>query len=379
MKKLYILLIALVLVNGALAQGCLPQGIMFTTQAQIDSFQIDYPNCRHIEGNVEIGYIGYSTDITNLNGLSVLTSIGGRLIIRYNDFLTSLNGLANLTTIIGELMIHHNNALTSLSGLANLTSIGGLLDISGGNSALNSLTGLEGLTSIPGNLTIQYNVSLTNLTGLHNVTSIGGMLDIESNDSLTSLTGLEGMTSIAGDLGIYNNSTLTSLTGLNNLTSIRGVWIIWNYALSSLTGLDNIDAGSIQGLYIHNNYTLSTCAVQSICDYLVSPNGTIDIHDNATGCNSQQEVEDSCASIGIESLTPESSVTIYPNPTSTSITIKTPTTGTINIINSSGQQLLQQKITEPSTTINVNALPSGVYFVRMTNERTVELGKFIKP
>ncbi len=88
------------------AQPCLPEGITFTTQAQIDNFQTNYPNCTEIEGNVGIA----GDDITNLNGLNVLTSIGGDMEIGYmvmwwsckgNPFLISLAGLGNLTTIGG--------------------------------------------------------------------------------------------------------------------------------------------------------------------------------------------------------------------------------------------------------------------------------------
>ena len=45
---------------------CLPEGITFTTQEQIDSFQINYPGCTEIEGDVQI----CGNDITNLNGLN---------------------------------------------------------------------------------------------------------------------------------------------------------------------------------------------------------------------------------------------------------------------------------------------------------------------
>jgi photosystem II stability/assembly factor-like uncharacterized protein len=69
---------------------------------------------------------------------------------------------------------------------------------------------------------------------------------------------------------------------------------------------------------------------------------------------------------------------ISPNPTSTSITIETPTQGSLSILNPNGRQLLQQEITKPNTTIDVSTLPSGVYVVRLTGERTVQVGKFVK-
>ena len=68
----------------------------------------------------------------------------------------------------------------------------------------------------------------------------------------------------------------------------------------------------------------------------------------------------------------------YPNPTSNTITIGTPSTGIITIHNPSGQQLLQQKITESTTTLDVTALPSGLYLVKVVGDKGVSMGKFIK-
>ena len=102
MKKIITLLIPLhawLLIFHAEAQSCLPEGITFTTQEHIDSFQVNYPGCNAIEGDVQITY-----NITNLNGLSVLTSIGGDLAIYYNG-LTNLTGLEGLTSIGGGLEI----------------------------------------------------------------------------------------------------------------------------------------------------------------------------------------------------------------------------------------------------------------------------------
>jgi len=117
MEKIILLLAALGLFYAnAFTQGCLPQGITFTNQAQIDNFQTNYPGCTEIEGDVTIN----GSNITNLNGLSVVTHIGGDLDISYNSALTSLTGLESLTSIGGYLRIWDNNVLTSLTGLENV-------------------------------------------------------------------------------------------------------------------------------------------------------------------------------------------------------------------------------------------------------------------
>jgi len=98
------IVLAIISLANLLSQSCLPQGIIFTTQAQIDSFQINYPGCTEIEGDVEI--IGDS--ITKLKGLTVLTSIGGALILggeyNFNPALVHLKGLYNLTSIGDDLV-----------------------------------------------------------------------------------------------------------------------------------------------------------------------------------------------------------------------------------------------------------------------------------
>ncbi len=313
---------------------CLPEGITFTTQEQIDNFSTNYPGCTEIEGDVAINGSG----INNLNGLSILTSIGGDLWINNNDALTSLTGLDNVNSIGGNVWISFSSALSSLTGLEGLTSIGGSLEIILCN-ALNSIAGLNALTTIGGKMEVTENNALTSLTGLNALTSIGGSLSIYGNDALTSLTGLDNLTFIGGDLAIgpllddggsssvNRNSALTSLTGLNSLTSIGGNLSIYgNDALTSLTGLENlnsiggnleigifywgvlygnpaltsisalatIDAGTINSWTIAGNESLSTCSVQSLCNYLTSPNGSVNIYSNAPGCNNPAEVASDC-------------------------------------------------------------------------------------
>lgn len=337
--KSFIILICIVLIfNTGRTQDC-PYEIDFTTQSQIDSFQIRYPNCTEIDGSV---HIGGSNDITNLNGLSQLTSIGGRLRIEFNTSLTSLTGLEGITTIGNWLIIDNNQELMNLSGLNNLDSIGGWFIIYA-NQNLISLEGLNDLTSIEGNLYI-------------------------------------------GEDTIYNdgggNPSLTTIEALENLTSINGaIQIIDNAALASLEGLQNIDTSSIHGLIIFNNQSLSTCDIQSICLYLASPDGVIEIHDNYTGCNNQSEVETACGVGYDEKETFGRPLNIYPNPTSEQFTIESKIPirqGVIGIFTVDGHEINQYQITESKMNIDVRYLPPGVYFVRFKCDNEVRMFKVIK-
>ena len=100
MKKLALLIIlTLVFQSEIKPQSCLPDGITFSTQAEIDNFQVNYPNCSCIEGNTTIS----GPDITNLDGLNVINSFLGNLLIWDNDILSSISGLINVISVEGTI------------------------------------------------------------------------------------------------------------------------------------------------------------------------------------------------------------------------------------------------------------------------------------
>lgn len=330
MKKVIILIAGLLFsASSAFSQGCLPGGIEFNTQAQIDSFPVHYPGCTNIEGKVTI----YGNDIKNIDSLYSLTSIGGDLYISFNHKLISLSGLDNVTSIGGSLLIENNTVLGSVAGLKNLADISGYLYIFF-NEALKSLSGFEKLTTIGQGLHIGYSHGLSSLAGLEKVTSIGG-----------------------------------------------GLWIFQNQSLKSLSGLDNIDAKTIQSIYIVDNDSLQECDVKSICNYFSGTATNVTLHDNATGCDNQDEVVANCA-IGIgETESGLGNLEIFPNPASGIIVIKTlAATGQRDVIlyNSSGKVMNSARANDETMIIDISSFPPGLYFVRLSNEKTVQVGKFIK-
>ena len=331
-KYLIILVFFTTYIEAIRCQSCLPDGIELSSQYQIDQFKTTYPQCSEIGGDVLIKSSD-GKNIINLNGLNNLTSIKGGLYIVFNDNLSSLSGLNNLKTIGGGLTIGYNHDVTDLSGLDSLVYVGGWVGIHY-NISLTAVSGLNHLTAIGGGLNIHYNEVLKSIDALHNITSIGEGLDIEGNMALTSLTGLE-----------------------------------------------NIDTGSISNLVIKLNYSLSTCEVQSLCNYLRNPKGTIEIHDNSNGCSSQYEVKAACGLVSIANLTVNEGFTINPNPSSAHVIIN----ATISLLNSdlnifsySGQQMIRSQITVPQMVIDISDFPKGVYFVQVNNAKAVSSFKFIK-
>jgi len=241
-KTSFIALLALLISLNVHGQSCLPNGITFNTQAQINSFHTNYPGCTMIEGDVTIDPQG--GNITNLNGLNGLASIGGTLYIRNSNALPSLAGLNTLTSVGGTLRIEDNVVLGNLNGLNNLTTVGGGVQIGGStwqtNAALTSLSGLDNLTTVGGRLGISYNPVLQNLDALSKLIAVHDIF-IYDNEKLTSLAGLQNLNSVQQDIRIIANPLLTDMGVLENITVCNGyLEISENTGLTNLSALQNI-------------------------------------------------------------------------------------------------------------------------------------------
>jgi hypothetical protein len=340
--------------------------------------------------------------LLNLTGLENLTYIGGSLNLGRtqpypyygNPSLINLTGLGNLTRVEGDLNIAHNSSLVNLFGLNNLTTIEGNLAIKSNGSLIN-LSGLENLSSIEGDLTIggYYggNGSLEDISALSNLTSIGGGLQIGpypgTSNKLKGLEGLQNITSV-GYILITGNDSLISLEALSNLNYVSLIEIRDNQILKSLAGLENVFTDSIDRFHVVGNDSLSYCQIQNMCEYLemYDDYSHIYIFSNAPGCNSQEEVRDSCEVVTIEEITIAGGIISSPNPFTTSTTLsyelRQPENVSLSIYNHLGQLVYQTQETQPQGSQqliwNAEGYPEGVYYYRLKTGGEVASGKLIK-
>ena len=287
MKRITILVILVGCLFNLHSQSCLPEGIRFIRQTQVDSFPINYPNCTEIEGDV---IFPYPNTVSSLQGLSAISAIGGELLI----------------------------------------------------SDCNELTTLE---------------------GLNNLQSIGGALSIVSNDNLLNLNALQNLRTIGG-----------------------GLTISWNYRIKSLSGIDSINAESIDALHMIYNDSLSWCAVESVCQYIVSPNASVTLH-NAVGCDSVEVVEELCSHISIPEQRSNPQLSTYPNPFTTATTIEykltEPNHVHLTIYNSIGETIYMAKdrlvpVGKHTFTWSPESLPEGLYYAVLRGKEGVSVVKMIK-
>ncbi len=361
MKKITFLTVLFIAITAKIiSQPCLPEGITFSNQSMIDDFQNNYPDCDIIEGNVRID----GNDISNVDGLSSISAINGDLEIRDNPVLSNLSGLSNLTFVGGSLSIQENAQLPDFTGLNNLVSVGAEFSIYL-NMQLTNLAGLDSLSSVGTYFSVDVNENLVNLEGVNNLSSIGIAITLTENYALESLNGLENVTSDLTYIILQNNPNLNDIKALQNIGSISYLLAIMDHnSLDNLSGFENISLDSMQRLKIIGNPQLSECAIQSICKFLVDTTSIVEITENATGCNNQEEVIVKCHD-GIHESVNYNVPTIYPNPAKDFLGIDTHGSNIDEaiIFNEFGQKLYIHY--NGSNSIDISNLLSGIYIIEL--------------
>lgn len=391
---------------------CPPNAVTLTTQAEVDAFVAQYPNCTSILGDFTIE----GNTINNISGLINLNTVDGGLTIQ-NTALTSLNGFQNLNSING-IVISNNPNLTSIANLLQVNASVYEISISN-NPQLTSLFGLNGITStillylvdlplvntlqplssLGSSLPFAYivNLPIQNLTGLNQVTTTN-TFNLNNLPSLTSLQGLNQLTTIifpsprANDndfpqevLGFayglsITNTSISNLDELSNLTNMNGtnLSIVNNPNLISLTGLTNLIPTSVGYLEILNNALLSNCATATICSILENiDENSVFIEMNDTGCDSVIEVENACESLSTSDFNLTNDIQIYPNPFNNHISIALGSdyqNVKTTLVDVTGKQFYSKTFTGNTIEINqLDSLSSGMYFVtvELENGKTI--------
>ncbi len=449
-----ILTIAMIMnLTWLFAQPCLPEGISFYFQEDIDNFQINHPGCTEIEGNVKflgseiLNLLGLNvvtaiggdltfesvnnltsleglnnlqsvggnlkiqqTQIVNMSGLQDITEVGGDFEISYNQNIENLIGLENLTTIEGQLLIRNNYSLINFLGLEHLMNVSEIVILS--NNSLQSINSLDKITSVASNVSISHNYSLKNMDGLHNLTHIGSslfiwsnfslktleglnsvssvglFLEIAYNDSLLNFHGMENLREIGSVLDITENIALTTFDGYDSLTSIGDIiHIKSNSSLTNLSALQNMNSASINDLKIVGNESLSVCHVESICNYLSNPSGSVEIQDNAPGCNSPEEVIEACSVDISDNKSNPSRCIILPNPFRETVIVTFHSNcnenTSVSLITSAGYELKRFNFQAnyngyQQFKLQTSDLTTGIYFLKVKSETGVQMHKVIK-
>jgi len=162
-------------------------------------------------------------------------------------------------------------------------------------------------------------------------------------------------------------------------------WIVVNYA-SGVAPMNYLwDWGdSTTSTGPTPSHTYSTPGYYNICLTINGGDGC-----SSTYCDSSTYLyKNTDAVITITTTMPPSAITevnnfensfaIFPNPTTTSLTIETPAHSTIQILTIQGQLIKAMTVSNSKTEIDVSTMPAGVYIVEVKTEKGVGVGRFVK-
>jgi hypothetical protein len=141
--------------------------------------------------------------------------------------------------------------------------------------------------------------------------------------------------------------------------------------------IDSLKAGSYTAMVYY------TQAGGSDSSYIGSVSFTITEPNTCLSQSIQNQNQSPCIVTGIPSDNKpiDTALKIYPNPAKDKITIETSGKSIetyLSVVNSEGQQLITRQITELKMILDISNLPSGVYIVRLINDRSSETGKLVK-
>ena len=307
------LLLSIVFTSNA---QCPTGSFVLSTQAEVNAFAVNYPNCTQIAGNLQIGPPN--------------TALPGNI--------TDLTPLSNITQVNGTLYIQNNGVLQNVNGL-NITNVGGGLYIGGD---YNDKT----------------NLILQDISALSSIISVGGWLTIQKNLSLTNLNGLQNLATVAHDIYINDNDALTDISVLQN---------------TSFNAYDGY------GLTITGNASLQVCNLSNFCTYLANPSSTHPrvISGNLTNCLNEAAVISSC-NLSVPDVN-DYQLSYYPNPVKDIFYLSYDVEiVSISVMNTLGQLVLSQNIGSNNAQIDMSTLPSGNYFVKVESSEVMRTVKVIK-
>lgn len=216
------------------AQTCPNQQLTLSTQAEVDSFPINYPGCTDLDFGLIISGFG----IKNLDSLYQIKKVN-ELEIKYNPRLKNLRGLDNLDSVIGTLFVRQNDSLINFEGLGELKYVSFEIDISH-NLGIRNLKGFNKL-NWTGNLKVFVNSNLDSIQGIESLNAVGtgasGLFQITGNANLKSLVGIQNID--IGTLKVWQNDSLETLKGLEDNVNIHSLSLLSNKGLVNIEALQN--------------------------------------------------------------------------------------------------------------------------------------------
>lgn len=345
-----------------------------------------FPNLLRIgSGNFGDGLSISGLTPETISGFNILANVSGDLAIQNTSDLVNLNGFDSLTKVKSialnsqaSIYFIDNSSLSSINGFNILNEVASEYYFVN-NPHLISLPNTPNLSVIGKSITLWEDDAIINFNGLNSLTTLGGNINVMDNSTLISFFGLNNLT-ITNGINIQNNPALSSVKDLANLITFPFVGptrpsinISNNNILTSLSGLDNINGAIIGEVVLQNNPNLSICAIESFCEKIVFDTnllGFTQVSNNATNCNSADDINNVCQLLSINEIDANNSISIYPNPVKSILNLKTSSPTKIIISDVLGRIRINTIVDNGN--IDLSTLEKEIYLIQATfnNKKT---------
>jgi hypothetical protein len=256
---LFKIVFSIVLVMGSLlshGQTTCTGNYVLSTQSQVDQFLLDHPTCSTLDGNLTVRCLDSNSDqITNLDGLSNITEINGKLTIMDGQYFVpydllpspDFTGLLSLLDV-DVIEISHLSDQGDISYLDNLERVhrmnvnGGQVSMSQPLNLIDIFPSLNELDSLEFSIKIQYYSA--DAPGLLDC-NISGFNSIDSCQYISFKSDVIGDGSKINQFDCFNNLVYTPQLDLSD-------WVATEFtSFSILESLNNFSFG-LEYLYYFN-------------------------------------------------------------------------------------------------------------------------------
>jgi len=194
------------------------------------------------------------------------------------------------------------------------------------------------------------------------------------SSSTNSITVNYGLSAVSGNITVKGQNTC----GFGTASS-KAIVVNSKPATPTITQVGNVlHSSATTGNQWYNQSGLIPGATSQ--DYTYTTVGNYYVIVTVNGCSSDQSNTITITSSGIESLTTNNAIKVYPNPVTDELIIEMKgNTETINfkIFNAIGQVVFAGDFVE-NTTVKTSAFTAGVYLIKLENGKTIEFKKIIK-
>lgn len=247
-----------------------------------------FESVRIIESQLSIGSNEVLSDIASFNNLRKTKSI------QLTDFNTKqFAGFNSLEIVSDDFQLSQSDSIITFICCNNLNYIK-RISISA-NRNLESVEAFNNLNSTQ-YIHLTLNPKIANFASLSNIQTI---------DSTLYLGGFEKL---------KNFNSFSNLNRVKYLNISPSTTDFRPLSIRDISGFRNIDYDYLQSLTITHCPELSICEYKPICDFLKQTNSESNIHDNAEGCNSREEILEACMIVRTQEELFENHLSIYPNP-----------------------------------------------------------------